>query len=142
MWSETVGCRSDPSHQFGLTSNFFERFNSDVSLVEADAYLLAVDLHSLAETECWNAEIIQYEKKLGQFCRMTYHVEPSTIVEHLNKNALGRPRSVDCHHPDVKWLLKYNPRWPLSGLLEFHHHAKLSFLTGYPSLELACTLSW
>jgi hypothetical protein len=77
------------SHQFGLTPNFFERFSSDVSLIEANTDLRTFDPHSLAETEYWNAETIQYEKKFGQFDRTTYHLEPSTIVGHISIKTLS-----------------------------------------------------
>jgi hypothetical protein len=119
--------RQDASHQFRLTPNFFKRSNSDVGFVDAYACLLAHDPYSLADTECWRAEAIQYEKKFGQFARMTCHLEPSTGVSHLHQEALTGPRPVDRHHSDIKRLLEYNPRL-LSPLLECHHHAGVSFL--------------
>jgi hypothetical protein len=104
---------------------FFKRFDSDVGLVKADTYQLALDPHSLAVTENRTAETTQYEKKIGQFGRMTCHLEPSAIVGNLNQTALARPRPVDGHHPNVKRRLELNARLALPALVAIHHHANL-----------------
>jgi len=52
-------------HQLSVMPNFFQRFNSDVGLVETDAYPRTVDPLSLAATEDWTAETSQQEEKFG-----------------------------------------------------------------------------
>jgi hypothetical protein len=113
------------SRQLGLALNFFKRFDSDVGLVEADTYQLALDPHSLAVTENRTAEAIQYEKEIGQFGRITCHLEPSAIAGNLDQTALARPCPVDSHHPNVKRRLELNARLALSALVAIDHHANL-----------------
>jgi hypothetical protein len=112
----------------GLAPNVFKRFDSNVGLVKADAYQLALDPHSLAVTENRTAETVQYKKEIGQFTRMTCHLEPGVIVGNLNQTALARPRPIDSHHPNVKRRLELNARLALSAHIAIHRHAYRAFV--------------
>ena len=51
--------------QVGVRPNYFQRFHSDVGLVETDTYPRTVDPLSLAATKYGRAETCQHKEKLG-----------------------------------------------------------------------------
>jgi hypothetical protein len=126
-------------HQLSVMPNFFQRFNSDVGLIETDAYPRTVDPLSLAATEYRAPETSQQQEKFGEFSRTTRYLDLCFGVRNINQQAFPTPRPIDSHHSDLTRPLESNARRVVFVVASHHHRlsSTCSFPISYKAVVIA-----